>query len=714
MRIDLVSTDISGLSCFDKDQRLELPQRQVCSIIGENQDEGGSNASGKTSFINSVAINLYGPKAVGINAADLKNRHLDVPARICNHYVLDGVSLVIDRTIGGKLKYKYGTSDWKEGKVDDIQAEINNILKITPEQLLFLSHKSQEDTINFLSMKDSEKKDFLGSFFNLEDYEKAKELADLEYRDTEDKINEMNGTIAGISSVIETLHTEIGAAEQILANLTTGPQMEVLRGYEGRISSLNDSISGMSHVLTNSTLIREFPEYQTARELYDRTIRENESKILELSKQINDLVDQKNMLSHQLSASNSTQLPQELSQGLSEVETAIKCATDMMKTKSELAFGISTKKQELTRKKTELHNAMNAESIRCNSCGQELSNQELRRSHVDALNQKIQELSLGLDEAIQTHDKTLVSEEDISALHRIKSEAIGKIAAFRAENNKDSLKSVISALDQQMIGLNREIAITQKNSTDANRNLQNAEQSVVYWIKNQIILKQGSLETAIAEKAMIELKISMAKDDIESRWAKLKLAQQKLEESEQTNRDLKHSLMVLVTAANILSRSGFIGYIFDGMLGDLNGNINAALKNIPNVRKYNVQFTPDKLVKSTGSISKNISFSIKCGKDDINFKTTSGGQKLGLIIAVDEALDEVLSRRLGVQIGWKFLDEQFKWIDANSKESILEFYKLNSANKTYFIVDHASEFNAALDSRIKIVLKNEIARIENG
>jgi DNA repair exonuclease SbcCD ATPase subunit len=90
----------------------------------------------------------------------------------------------------------------------------------------------------------------------------------------------------------------------------------------------------------------------------------------------------------------------------------------------------------------------------------------------------------------------------------------------------------------------------------------------------------------------------------------------------------------------------------------------------------------------------------------------SGGEKLGLIIAVDEALDTVLSNRLGVHVGWKILDEQFTWIDSNSKEAILEFFKSKSYNKSYFIVDHTSEFNAAVDSRIIVRKRNGIARVE--
>src|ERR1035438_682644 len=111
MRIDFLDTTISAFRDIDANQRVVIPKNQVCATIGVNKDDGGSNASGKTPFVLSPYVNMYGPKIFDIPASDLKNFHLKMPARIVNTYAIDGVPLIIDRTLGGKLQFKYGDND---------------------------------------------------------------------------------------------------------------------------------------------------------------------------------------------------------------------------------------------------------------------------------------------------------------------------------------------------------------------------------------------------------------------------------------------------------------------------------------------------------------------------------------------------------------------------------------------------------------------------
>src|SRR5665213_2606723 len=167
MKLELESMEIDGFRDLGPNQKVIFPRNSVSSILGKNDDDGGSNASGKTSFIMSVPVNIYGPKIVGIASADLKNWHLKQPARLVGRYLVDGESLVIDRTIGGKLLYCYKGSDWVTGGVEDVQKKINEILKITSEQFMALSHKPQEDSTSFLLKDDADKKDFLSSFFDV-------------------------------------------------------------------------------------------------------------------------------------------------------------------------------------------------------------------------------------------------------------------------------------------------------------------------------------------------------------------------------------------------------------------------------------------------------------------------------------------------------------------------------------------------------------------
>jgi len=50
------------------------------------------------------------------------------------------------------------------------------------------------------------------------------------------------------------------------------------------------------------------------------------------------------------------------------------------------------------------------------------------------------------------------------------------------------------------------------------------------------------------------------------------------------------------------------------------------------------------------------------------------------------------------------------WVDSTNKEQVLQEVLCDS-EKTYLLVDHASEFNSALQNKIVIEKSNGIARV---
>lgn len=175
MRIALKKINISGFLDIDSDQEYVFEQNGMVGIFGKNTDTGSSNGAGKTSFITAIPAAIYGTSYIPHSVKDLKNRYLDVPARIVLEMELDGKPFIIDRTFGGSVKIKLGESDWESGTAKDMQSRINDAIGLTPEQLMSLTLRSQGNFGGFLLMKDSEKKDFLSGFFDLDTLEKAHE-----------------------------------------------------------------------------------------------------------------------------------------------------------------------------------------------------------------------------------------------------------------------------------------------------------------------------------------------------------------------------------------------------------------------------------------------------------------------------------------------------------------------------------------------------------
>ena len=77
---------------------------------------------------------------------------------------------------------------------------------------------------------------------------------------------------------------------------------------------------------------------------------------------------------------------------------------------------------------------------------------------------------------------------------------------------------------------------------------------------------------------------------------------------------------------------------------------------------------------------------------------------------MDYAIERIIKQRQGVSFSWKILDESFMWVDSTNKEQVLQEVLCDS-EKTYLLVDHASEFNSALQNKIVIEKSNGIAKV---
>jgi DNA repair exonuclease SbcCD ATPase subunit len=206
-----------------------------------------------------------------------------------------------------------------------------------------------------------------------------------------------------------------------------------------------------------------------------------------------------------------------------------------------------------------------------------------------------------------------------------------------------------------------------------------------------------------------ELKAKLTR--VQSQYDKLSADAKRFEEELAA---VTERIMVVTKSKALLSRTGFVGHLFDSILNDINNKVNANLKEMSITSNFTLHFSPDKIAKTSGGVSKSITYEIMSSGHSVGFNALSGAEKLSVILCVDEAVDEVLAKRAGVRVGWKFLDEQFQFVDVSNKEPIMEFLKNRSVKKAYIVVDHASEFNAAIENRIRVTKENGLARISNG
>lgn len=723
MRLDLNYLNLSAFRNFDKNQEITLPVNQVIAIVGKDKDEGGSNGTGKSSFSMSPLVNLFGAKFAGMSIKNLENRYLNEVARIVGKYTLDGVELIVDRTLGGKLSFTYGGVANKDGKAEDVQAALNEILKIKPEQLEVLSSKPQGEMGGFLLMPDAEKKDFLSSFFDVSFVEKAKDDADLELTTKTKSLTSLNGKLQYINDSYKTLCEEHIKAFDAYMAVNTDAYRADIQALKNQWATLDSNRIALDTLNSQST--EDFTAYAMTLPDVARVRDESNTKIAALNAQLSNTTTQMAEQTAKIAELEGKILsvpgtPQSLLDQEAKINDILRGFEDRRNKINKLNGSLVMTEMKLTMTQTQLNQAKEeldlADNAKCSSCGSPLSAEKTqeRRAKIEAsivtLQNSIGPITNDIDTIKKQMSELTVSEEDQRQGQAFKDAILAQIAAFKAENSPESLRKELQSV-RLVLGT---LSMTK---TSIESSIQSESKTVAYAI--------GKVKDTLSQHlSSIKLDLLNLKDTITNKEAQVTALLNEVTRIEKTKENsraehekltkeqsqLTDDIEVLNHVTKVTSKTGFVGYIFDSMLEDLNSEINENLKLIPNVRKFSLQFSSDKITKSTGAVSKAITYQINSGSEKVEWETLSGGEKLSMILAVDESLDSVLSKRIGIKIGWKFLDEQFFWIDENSKEAILDFYRTKASDRAYFIVDHASEFNAAFDNKIVIVKENNIAR----
>lgn len=702
MTIFLDSVDINGFRSFGENQTVTFDRDTLYSLIGINEDDGGSNGSAKSSLVMAIAVGTYGSDAASAPLSELKNFYLDTPTRITVNYTVNGESFTIDRTLGGKVRIKSGDGPWEEGKASDIQDKINEKMQLTSSQFMAMCYKEQGDFSGFLLKKSSDKVDFLNSFIS--------ELGLLEKALDSVKLNKqsLESRIRSLMASLDTRRAVAIEREQALTNLLLKePEISLKRSELDILLMERDRLLALASNIQEK--ISEFTPTQSE-EIKDLVLKKDIllCEINSLLPLIESGNEEMNRLSRERDAAISTLDSQKKAIEADKMSLFKRCyeLKSFISSAKNSASLLEIKKQsyhELIRQKSALNEAS------CSHCGQGLPES------------KKESMSKDLDSKM-----SLIEREVATLLEK------GKTASLEAELGE--LEGKISSLDAQIADISTNILnLPRPDLTDIKNQINLCSDTIFNNKKRMVeidgeikVLQNQELSSLRQELAAIQGSVNLNKISIDTNSIKiseydrnLALAKAKVEEIkgstdaiESQLNESNQELNILIDMESILGRNGFTSYLFDGILDDLNIEANNNLQTIPNAQKFSIEFLPEKTAKTTGNLTKTLDYKIRSDNSERSIKTLSGGEQLSVILAVDEALDTILSRRLGVHLGFKVLDEQFSFIDGHSKEAILDFYRSKSVGKTYIIVDHASEFNAAIENQIIIRKKNKISTVE--
>lgn len=214
-----------------------------------------------------------------------------------------------------------------------------------------------------------------------------------------------------------------------------------------------------------------------------------------------------------------------------------------------------------------------------------------------------------------------------------------------------------------------------------------------------------SIETSsesIKAKELLE-KLSITKNNLKN------LTEQKnrldkvfsdIQKKEIEKNELDKDLPKYEHALNILSNQGFMGYIFDELLMELETKVNQLISTIPNINSFSVSINSTETSK-TGKVKNSINIKLqKLGKE-MQIKNLSGGQICALELCFDLAISQIIRNRSGVKFNWICLDEAMDGLDIETKRSAIETIKSN-INGLVVIVDHSTEIKESFEKIINI------------
>jgi len=205
--------ELSWNNCFSygKDNIIQLDKYELIQIEGKN-------GSGKSSIPIILEECNYGKNSKGVKKQSIPNRNIkDNSIKMKTIFDKDGIEYIVDltrkSTISLKL-YKDG-QDISSHTATATYSTLSEILGIDFKTFSQLIYQSSTSSLQFLTATDTQRKKFLTSLFNLDEYVVMHEVFKDEHRNLVKRVAEIEGSVNTINGWIKTnsrIDTKIGRA----------------------------------------------------------------------------------------------------------------------------------------------------------------------------------------------------------------------------------------------------------------------------------------------------------------------------------------------------------------------------------------------------------------------------------------------------------------------------------------------------------------------
>ena len=213
----ILSVKINNILSIE-DAFVEFDDTGLMLFQGWNHDVGRANGAGKTAIFNAIAYGLYDKLPRKITATEILRRGSKTG------FVEVAVSVGGDRFVVKRSRPK-GVSYTRESEVLTITQEgFEQILRLNYNQFIISMYAAQGTSTRFLSINDSDKKQFLLQLLNLEEFSSCKFIADGKAKLLETELVTLQSKMDSIDSKIDAYNESLVDELAIKHSIALGDQ----------------------------------------------------------------------------------------------------------------------------------------------------------------------------------------------------------------------------------------------------------------------------------------------------------------------------------------------------------------------------------------------------------------------------------------------------------------------------------------------------------
>lgn len=689
---------------------LNLSDRGLVLVEGENRDSGGSNGAGKSAIFEAICWCLFGYTNRGLKANDvcrLGSTGTRVEVSVTSG---DGQEYTVIRnrnhkTEGNRLVWKHGETDLSLGSDRETQGRINGLLQLDADSfnsvVLFPQGAS-----GFASLTDGEQKAILDKVLGMQRFSDAHARANSAHSDVEKKLGVLGATVAQLEKSIAEKREWLEDHKRNLANFDAERQADLDKAKEAH-KAFTESVPLWDGELTveKEQLEQQLlhPDLASSKANVQKTQTIITSLNVEISKlgvsvsYLEKEVAKAPKEEPEMSALPPDILKRELLQIKANKMSALKCR----KTCSDEIIRVG----DLIEKKNS--------TTSCETCGQTLTdNAKVRMfgSYEAKLEELQNEIDVHESDILKLAEEEKLKESEIKWAEEYELWKSAQPAKVKLEKEQNDILLKTNALRD----LQKDYVRFQANSNKVDEIQAKLNEIKSARDRHTVAYAKWEHDCILAHSKISE--IENRKEPYSDQMANLIqniLAAKKYLASKVVIADAFHNeLRQLKFWLSGFGNAGVKSLLLDTVTPFLTQRANEYLE-IMTDGTAKVSFDTQKTLKSGEARDKfGVSVGYTCGAD--SYRGISGGERRRADIAVLFALGDLAASRSIAPIDLRLLDEPFEALDSVGAELVVRLLqeKILPQSKTVLVMSHDDSLKSLFNNRITVVKENGISRIE--